>query len=113
MVDFAFRLPSRQTHPCPQCGQEARGDEGNELCTQCDFYLANPKMAPKYWTWTRLSHNQWGVTSFWPEKEDLPQPGDPVTVHRKDGATSSHTIQEVRNSGFTPEARFRVTCLVN
>ena len=99
---------------CADCGQEFTTHLKDEtVCTQCHFYRTNPDMAPKYWTWTRFGNNQWGVTAFWPENEDLPKPGDPITVHRKDGSTSSHTIQEIRNSAFTPEARFRATCLVN
>ena len=50
---YSFRIPSTETHPCPQCGQAARGPDSEDICSQCSFYRDNPEQAPKYWTWTQ------------------------------------------------------------
>ena len=111
-MDFAFRIPSRKKHPCPQCGQEARGEQGDELCTQCHFYQSHPEEAPKYWTWTHGPNNTWLATAAWPENEPDPDTGLSITVHRKDGSTSIHTVLALRHRAYDHSARLRVVCEV-
>ena len=109
----AFRIPGKlQHHTCTECAQGFTSHrEDSTICSECGFYQSHPELAPKRWTWS-MGSNQWGVVAFWPEKEDLPQPGDIITVHRKDETTSVETIAEVRNTNYTPAARLRVLCTI-
>ena len=43
---------------------------------------------------------------------DLPEPGDKVTVHRKNGSTSVETIREVDGLIYLPTGRARLDCFV-
>ena len=89
-----FKIPPRYVdRTCGDCGQNYRGPPDSELCTECRYYRENPAEAPGYWTWRRSSQG-WQVTAKWRDRDPLPQAGDAVTVHRKDGSSSEHTLAE-------------------
>lgn len=113
MVNFS-KLSPLQHKICKDCGNDYTTHvDDSTVCTQCHFYRNNPEMAPKYWTWTRLTSSKWGIMARWPDKEDLPNPGDTVVVHRKNGATSTETITEVLRTGYSPSITLQVFCSVN
>ena len=113
MVDFSKLGPS-QHKTCSECGEDFTTHvQDNNVCTQCVFYQNHPEMAPKYWTWTRLTSSQWGIIARWPDKEDLPNPGDTVVVHRKNSTTSTETIREVLRTGYSPSITLQVFCSVD
>ena len=41
-----------------------------------------------------------------------PEPGNQVTVHRKDGTTSLETIREVEGLIYLPTGRAKLDCLI-
>lgn len=102
----------RETKNCAQCEKEFTTRTAAELCEQCSFYADHPEMAPKYWTWHRRASGVWGVQATWPEGEPLPEPGDRVTVHRRNGTSSVETLREVEGLMFRPDATARLTCFV-
>ena len=104
-------LARRVNRECAQCGTEFRASPDAQLCTQCEYYRVHPEMAPKYFTWTKVG-SEWGITAHWPEKEPLPEPGDTVTVHRKDGSESTETIAELHSQRYDRTARFTITCRI-
>lgn len=65
-----------------------------------------------YWTWRRGPHGRWDIVAYWPDGEPLPDPGEQVTVHRKDGSNSAVTIQEVEGLTFTITGRGQLRCTV-
>ena len=106
-----FPIPKKQENRvCPKCQRDYQGPADSELCGECSYYEQHPEMAPGYWTWTRLSydplsHNQWGITTYLPERDQPPQEGLQVTVHRKDGSTSVETIADVSAPVYDRMAR--------
>ena len=86
--------------------------EDQETCRQCSFYRDHPELAPKYWTWTRGPRNTWRVICTWPEKEDFPEPGLKITVHRKDSSTSQETVKEFDYHHFDTTANLKVIYFV-
>ena len=112
MVDFS-KLGPLQQRTCQKCGEDFTTHvQENTTCTQCVFYRNNPEMAPKYWTWTRITKKDWAIIAHWPEKEDPPSPGDTLVVHRKDGSTSVETVKEVLRTSYSTSMRLRVHCQV-
>ena len=114
--DFDFsavfsELNSRTRKECSRCGETFRGTEDEEICPQCEFRAAHPEEQDKYWTWTRFGR-EWGITAYWPDREPLPDPGDRVTVHRKDGSTATATVREMPELRYLPDGRGRVYCWV-
>ena len=108
-----FKIPKKQVNKtCPNCHREYRGPANSELCGECWYYQQHPEMAPAYWTWTKLSQNQWGITAYWPDRENPPVPGQQVTVHRKDGSSSLETIMEVYEPIIDRMARPIIRCAV-
>ena len=116
VFDFAElneRLRNRVELDCADCGETFKAMPDQTLCTQCEFHRKNPELAPKYWTWTRGGeHNDWLATARWPEKEPFPEPGERITMHRKDGSTSLKTIQEVVHHHFDQVGELRLVCTV-
>ena len=96
MVNFN-NLPKSTDFTCNTYGQKDRGPEGQTICAQCRLYEDHPEMRPGYFTWTSTSKG-WAATAKWGDNEPEPEPGNTVTVHRKDGSTSVHTVRELRNS---------------
>ena len=105
-----FKIPPRsQPAVCPGCGLDFR-TTGDELCTECRFHQENPEEAPGYWTWTQRSNGQWGGRAKWREKDPLPEPGQVITLHRKDGTTSQRTINSRPDTRYDQAANLIVTC---
>lgn len=115
MVDFnALRNAPKTT--CPSCGNEFRNtaaepDPDRDLCAGCQYLRDNPEEADKYWTWRR-SGNHWRATASWPEREDPPEPGDRIDVHRRDGSSSRHNVKEILHIRVDSSGRRRVTVSV-
>ena len=99
------RLKSMTRKPCNECGQVFRGAEEQELRTECGYKRDHPEARDKYWTWKRKGRNGWEIAAYWPDREPLPEPGDPVTVHRRDGSTSIAVIREVEGLRYLPTGR--------
>ena len=112
--DFFANLSSRhrETKNCGQCGNEFTTRTGADLCDQCQLYAIHPEMAPKYWTWRRRGSGVWGVTTRWLDNEPLPEPGEQVTVHRKNGSTSVETLREVEGLIYQPDGTARLDCFI-
>ena len=114
MVDFDF-LNTRTPNPTPCSRCAATFDqisEEQQLCTECQFESDHPELAPQYWTWTRSGSSTWTAVATWPDKEPLPEPGDTITVHRRDGSSSEHTITETDGVLYDRSGRPRLHCRV-
>ena len=107
MVDFN-NLPKFQDFTCRDCGQLDRGPEGATLCHLCRYYSEHPEERPGRFTWTRTS-NGWAATAKWPDGQPEPEPGTAITIHRKDGSHSQHTVREIRNVHFDHAAHRVIT----
>lgn len=110
---FNFPIPANNRKECSECGQTFRGSEDQTLCTRCDWLKDNPEYRDEYWTWFMGASNEWKARCYWPEKKPLPEPGDVITVHRKDGTTSTATIREAEGLLYKPNGRASLTCFVN
>ena len=112
MVDFS-RLSKLQSKTCNDCGEEFTTHvPENTTCTECGYYREHPELAPMYWTWTRRGR-WWTVAATWPVKEPLPEVGAVITVHRKDGTSSTETISEVDGLLYDMSGRARLHCWVS
>ena len=113
MVNFPFPIPpkSRET-TCTECDQPCRINRTEDLCDECNFHRSHPEMAPGYWTWQKLADNSWGVQATWREPSQLPQPGDSITVHRKNGTTSNTTIRELTHTHYNKSGNLVVHCRI-
>ena len=110
-----FKFPGlepRSRKDCAGCGEEFQGREGEELCLECQHRKDRPETADKYWTWRRAGNRGWAIAAYWPDREPLPEPGEQVTVHRKDGSTSVATIRGVDGLRYTLSGRAQVQCIV-
>ena len=101
----------RERRDCRDCGETFRAAPGEETCAFCRYLREHPEEGPKHWTWRRRS-GVWGISAHWPDNEPLPEPGDKVTVHRKNGSTSVETIREVDGLLYLPTGKARLDCLV-
>ena len=110
MVDFA-NMPKQEEKYCQDCGQQFRGFPEQPRCTQCHYDSMYPEEAPKYWTWKKRGQN-WIISATWPDREPLPNVGETVTVHRKDGSSSDETITEVDRITYDMSGRAKLRCLV-
>ena len=95
-----FRIPARrQRGECRQCGQQGRlgnsedGAHKEGLCEECRLYIDQPEMGYHWWTWRLRTENQWQVTCKIRHRDDVPQTGQQVTVHRRNGTTSVETLK--------------------
>lgn len=107
MVDFN-NLPKYHNLTCQECGQQDRGPEGSTKCTQCRLYESHPELAPGYFTWTKTA-NGWAASAKWGDKNPEPEPGTVITVHRKNGSVSQHTVREIRNVHYDIAANRVIT----
>ena len=105
------RLKSMTNKPCGECGQEFRGLEEQELCTECSYKRDHPEEQDMHWTWSRAGRGRWRIVAHWPDKEPLPNPGDRVSVHRKDGSSSTAVILEVELR-YLPTGRAQLRCMI-
>jgi hypothetical protein len=96
---------------CSQCGNGFHGLPENDTCVDCEFRRKNPDLNDGCWTWSR-GGDRWDIMAYWPDDEPDPDPGQVVTVHRKDGSTSSVTILEVEGRRYLPNGRAQMRCLV-
>ncbi len=96
----------------PSAGEIFRGAEEQTLCQRCDWLKDNPEYQDEYWTWAKGVGNQWKARCYWPESKPLPEPGDVITVHRKDGSTSNATIKEAEGLLYRPSGRANLTCFL-
>ena len=110
MFDYAS-IPKRQTLTCEDCGQKFSAIAGNPVCNECQYDRDHPEEAPKHWTWTRAG-SKWTIVATWPYGEPLPNAGDTVTVHRKDGSSSEKAISEVDGIIYDMRGRGRLHCWV-
>ena len=106
------RLNSMTRKPCNECGQVFRGLDEEELCTECGCKRDHPEARDMYWTWSRAGRGSWGIVAYWPDGEPMPEPGDRVTVNRRDGSTSIAVIHEVEGLRYLPTGRAQLRCMV-
>ena len=109
---YRFPIPGNIRKDCAECGQQFRGMPETDLCQECKYKRDHPEARDMYWTWCRGPHGRWDVVAYWPDGEPLPDPGERVTVHRKDGSNSTITIQEVEGLTFTTTGRGHLRCTV-
>ena len=64
-----------------------------------------------YWTWCKEGRPRWGILAHWPDGEPLPDVGEQVTVHRKDGSSSIAVILEVELR-YLPTGRAQLRCMI-
>ena len=110
MIDFA-NMPKHEQKECQECGQQFTGFPDQPRCTQCHYLSLHPEEAPKYWTWTKRGPT-WTIVATWPDREPLPEVGDVLTVHRRNGATSAETITEIDGLLYDTMGRGRLHCRV-
>ena len=111
MFDFD-NIPKSENKPCQDCGQTFRGISEQVRCLQCQYYLDNPDQAPGYWTWNKRGNGVWGAVATWPEHDPLPNVGDTIDIHRKDGQVSAKTITEVDGLRYDMTGRAKLYCWV-
>ena len=103
MADFE-KMPMRSRKSCQKCGETFRGFQDEVICLQCKFYQEHPEEAPGYWKWIGPEQGR-RARSTWTENRPLPQPGDTITVHRKDGKASLETVDEVEGLMYQPTGK--------
>lgn len=98
MVDFStFTIPPRKVRiTCSRCGETGRAPDGESVCETCLFHADHPELAPGYFTWTQTSAG-WAAQAKWREGDPDPEPGACITVHRRDGTSSGHTVTALRH----------------
>ena len=50
--------------------------------------------------------------AYWPDGQPLPNAGDQVTVHRKDGSTSVVKIEDVERPRYLSNGRTQLHCTI-
>ena len=84
----------------------------NDTPIDCEFKRKNPDLNDGYWTWSRGGVERWDILAYWPDDEPDPEPGQIVTVHRKDRSSSNVTIHEVEGRLYLPNGHAQMRCLV-
>ena len=107
------RLESMIKKPCGECGREFEGIPEDDICLECQYKQEHPEESDMYWTWSKGGRPTWGIVAYWPDQEPLPDPGERVTVHRKDGSTSVVTIHEVEGLRYLPTGRAQLRCMID
>ena len=97
------RLNKMTRKDCAECGQVFRGLPETGSCLECQYKQDHPEDQDMYWTWKRIGWDGWGIVAHWPDREPLPNPGDQVSVHQKDGSSSTVAILKVRRSPLPPD----------
>ena len=105
------KLNSMTRKDCAECGQVFQGLPETGSCIDCQYKQEHPEAQDMYWTWKRAGRSGWGIVAHWPDKEPLPNPGDRVTVHRKDGSSSTAVILEVELR-YLPTGRAQLRCMI-
>ena len=111
MFDFSQSIP-RFDKVCADCGDSfktAREDETR--CTECFYYHKNPEQAPGYFTWKKVGQ-KWAAVAKCRDNDDPPVPGTVITVHRKDGSATTHTIVEVIDTRYDTAGNRLTFCRV-
>ena len=106
------RLNSMVWKNCTECGQETHNLPEADLCLECQYNQEHPEESDMYWTWSKGGRPTWGIVAHWPDGEPLPDAGDQVTVHRKDGSTSVVKIQEVEGLRYLSNGRAQLRCMI-
>ena len=106
------RLDRMERKDCGDCGQTFRGLPEEEICIECEYKREHPEARDRFWTWSRVGGGRWTIVAHWPDGEKLPEVGEQVTVHRKNGSTSVETIHEVEGLRYLPTGRAQLRCLV-
>ena len=112
MFDFSQTIP-RFEKECADCGgsfKTAREDETR--CTECFYHHQHPELAPGYFTWTKTG-SKWATVARWRDHEDPPNVGAMITVHRKDGTASEHTVVEILDTRYNTSGERLVRCRVS
>ena len=107
------RLKSMVWKNCTECGQEFHGLPEADLCLECRYNQEHPEESDMYWTWNKGGRPTWGIVAYWPDGQPLPDAGDRVTVHRKDGSTSVVKIHEVEGLRYLPTGRAQLRCMID
>ena len=105
------KLNSMSKKQCNECGQVFRGLPETDLCLECRYKQDHPEESDMYWTWRKGGRPTWGIVAYWPDKEPPPNPGDRVTVHRKDGSSSTAVILEV-DLRYLLSGRAQLRCMI-
>ena len=112
MFDFSQTIP-RFDKECADCGTSFKSVRADETrCTECFYYHKNPESAPGYFTWTKTD-SKWGAVAKWREHEDPPDVGSMITVHRKDGTASEHSVVEILDHRYSMSGELLMTCQVS
>ena len=106
------RLNKMTSKNCAQCGQVFQGLPETGSCLECQYKQEHPEAQDMYWTWKRIGWDGWGIVAHWPDREPLPNPGDQVSVHQKDGSSSTVAILKVGDLHYLPTGRARLECTV-
>ena len=106
------RLNRMTRKDCAQCGQVFQGLPETDSCLECQYKQDHPEDQDMYWTWKRTGPGGWGIVAHWPDREPPPNPGDQVSVHQKDGSSSTVIILKVGDLHYLPTGRARLECTV-
>ena len=111
IVDFN-ELGKLRTHAYPACGQEFNSlAEEPGQCPQCDFQDRHPELRTGYFTWKGAASG-WNATARRQENDPEPARGEIITVHRKDGTSSSHAVVGTIRRNFNGAGELHITCTV-
>ena len=105
------KLNSMTRKDCAECGQVFQGLPETGSCIDCQYKQEHPETRDMYWTWKRSGRGGWEIVAHWPDKEPLPNPGDRVSVHQKDGSSSTAIILEV-DLRYLPTGRAQLRCMI-
>ena len=107
---YTFNIPEGpRADVCEVCGRDFLATS-DTLCTEFRSRLEHPAWAPGYFRWGKTAPNQWGAQARWKEGSPLPEPGDVITVHKKDGTSSEHTVTTVHETTYDRNLRLIVRC---
>ena len=97
---------------CTKCERDFHALPETDLCLECRYNREHPEESDMYWTWSKGGHATWGIVAHWPDGEPPPDAGDQVTVHRKDGSSSTVVILEVGDLRYLPTGRAQLRCMI-
>ena len=109
---FTDLIKNTKSKFCADCGREFTTTSDQDCCFDCEYLREHPIERTKVWTWHQLG-SEWGIAAYWPDQESRPAIGETVTVHKKDGSTSSATIREIEGFRYMPTGQGRLFCYVN
>ena len=108
-----FNQPSTMVWKnCTECGRNFHGIPEVPLCLDCWYRHEDPQQNYVYWMWGKEGRPTWGIKTHWPDGEPLPNTGDQVTVHRKDGSTSVVKIEDVERPRRLSNGKARLHCTI-